>query len=55
MFVIFMTIVGVLWIPVVQNVRGEMFVYIQAVASYFSPPLTCLFLAAIFGNAAQKR
>ena len=55
LFVILMTIVGVLWIPIVQNVRGEMFVYIQAVASYFSPPLTCLFLVVIFWKRCTEK
>jgi hypothetical protein len=51
-----MTIIGILWIPVVQNVQGgQLFIYIQAVSAYFSPPIACLYLLSIFWTKATEK
>ncbi|EDO43582.1 predicted protein [Nematostella vectensis] len=44
-----MTGVGILWIPVIQNVQGgQLFVYIQAVTAYLSPPIASIYVLALF-------
>ena len=51
-----MTIIGILWIPVIQNVQGgQLFIYIQAVSAYFSPPIACLYLIAIFWKGCTEK
>ncbi|XP_031552878.1 sodium/myo-inositol cotransporter-like [Actinia tenebrosa] len=51
-----MTIIGILWIPVVQNVQGgQLFIYIQAVSAHFSPPIACLYLISIFWTKATEK
>ncbi|XP_020891932.1 sodium/glucose cotransporter 4 [Exaiptasia diaphana] len=51
-----MTVIGILWIPVVQNVQGgQLFIYIQAVSAYFSPPIACLYLISIFWKRATEK
>ncbi|KAM6172312.1 sodium/glucose cotransporter 4 [Erethizon dorsatum] len=48
-FVVFLVVVSILWIPVVQSSSsGQLFDYIQSVTSYLAPPITALFLLAIF-------
>uniref|UniRef100_A0A8C0SKE9 Sodium/mannose cotransporter SLC5A10 n=1 Tax=Canis lupus familiaris TaxID=9615 RepID=A0A8C0SKE9_CANLF len=39
----------ILWIPIIQSSNsGQLFDYIQSVTSYLAPPITALFLLAIF-------
>ena len=51
-----MTGIGILWIPVVQNVQGgQLFIYIQAVSAYFSPPIAALYLISILWTKATEK
>nr|KAF6508126.1 solute carrier family 5 member 9 [Rousettus aegyptiacus] len=48
-FVVFLVIISILWIPIIQSSNsGQLFDYIQSVTSYLAPPVTALFLLAIF-------
>ncbi|XP_072863422.1 sodium/glucose cotransporter 4 [Chlorocebus sabaeus] len=48
-FVVFLVVISILWIPIIQSSNsGQLFDYIQAVTSYLAPPITALFLLAIF-------
>uniref|UniRef100_A0A8C6QCT7 Sodium/glucose cotransporter 4-like n=1 Tax=Nannospalax galili TaxID=1026970 RepID=A0A8C6QCT7_NANGA len=49
MFVVFLVVISILWIPIIQSSNsGQLFDYIQSVTSYLAPPITALFLLAIF-------
>ena len=51
-----MTGIGILWIPVVQNVQGgQLFIYIQAVSAYFSPPIAALYLISILWTGGTEK
>nr|XP_030726258.1 sodium/glucose cotransporter 4 isoform X1 [Globicephala melas] len=48
-FVVFLVVVSILWVPIIQSSNsGQLFDYIQSVTSYLAPPITALFLLAIF-------
>ncbi|XP_027962681.1 sodium/glucose cotransporter 4 [Eumetopias jubatus] len=48
-FVVFLVVISTLWIPIIQSSNsGQLFDYIQSVTSYLAPPITALFLLAIF-------
>ncbi|XP_059939295.1 sodium/glucose cotransporter 4 isoform X2 [Mesoplodon densirostris] len=48
-FVVFLVIISILWVPIIQSSNsGQLFDYIQSVTSYLAPPITALFLLAIF-------
>ncbi|XP_045872762.1 sodium/glucose cotransporter 4 isoform X2 [Meles meles] len=48
-FVVFLVVISILWIPIIQSSNsGQLFDYIQSVTSYLAPPITALFLLAIF-------
>lgn len=48
-FVVLLVIISILWIPIIQSSNsGQLFDYIQSVTSYLAPPVTALFLLAIF-------
>ena len=51
-----MTGIGIIWIPVVQNVQGgQLFIYIQAVSAYFSPPIAALYLISILWTGGTEK
>lgn len=41
-------ILGILWIPVMANISGVLYEYLQKVQSYIAPPITAVFLFGIF-------
>lgn len=43
-----MVIMGMLWIPMMERVSGQLFNYIQSVQAYISPPIAAVFLLGIF-------
>uniref|UniRef100_A0A3Q0QXM2 Solute carrier family 5 member 9 n=1 Tax=Amphilophus citrinellus TaxID=61819 RepID=A0A3Q0QXM2_AMPCI len=48
-FILVLVCLSLLWIPVVQTANsGQLFDYIQSVTSFLAPPITAVFLMAIF-------
>ncbi len=41
-------VLGVLWIPIMQNISGVLYEYLQSVQAYIAPPITAVFLLGIF-------
>jgi SSS family solute:Na+ symporter len=39
---------GILWIPFMKYISGELYHYLQSVQSYIAPPITSVFLLGIF-------
>jgi len=39
---------GILWIPLMKFISGELYHYLQSVQSYIAPPITAVFLLGIF-------
>ena len=39
---------GILWIPVMKNISGTLYQYLQSVQSYLAPPIAAVFLLGIF-------
>lgn len=39
---------GIAWIPIMQNISGVLYEYLQSVQSYIGPPVTAVFLLGIF-------
>lgn len=47
---------SVVWIPILQSSSGgQLYVYIQAVTSYLAPPVTAVFLLAVFWPRANEQ
>lgn len=44
----FVVIIGIIWIPIMQNISGVLYEYLQKVQSYIAPPITAVFLLGIF-------
>ena len=56
LFVLLMTVISVLWIPVVQNTQGgQLFMYIQAIQAYLTPPVAAVYFTAVFWPRATEQ
>lgn len=46
--VVFLTIIGIVWIPVVESMQGgQLYIYIQSISAYLAPPIAAIYLMAI--------
>ncbi|MCB0600576.1 MAG: sodium:solute symporter [Saprospiraceae bacterium] len=52
---IIVVLAGILWIPIMQNISGVLYEYLQSVQSYIAPPITSVFLLGIFWKRINKR
>lgn len=43
-------VIGMAWIPVMANISGVLYEYLQSVQSYIAPPITAVFLLGIFSK-----
>ncbi|MCB0647410.1 MAG: sodium:solute symporter [Saprospiraceae bacterium] len=41
-------VIGIVWIPIMANISGVLYEYLQKVQSYISPPITAVFVLGIF-------
>ena len=39
---------GLLWIPLMKHISGQLYVYLQSVQAYISPPIAAVFLLGVF-------
>ncbi|MEM1214705.1 MAG: sodium:solute symporter, partial [Bacteroidota bacterium] len=46
---------GIAWIPIMQNISGVLYEYLQSVQSYIAPPITATFLLGIFWKRINKQ
>lgn len=55
-FVAFMVVISIAWVPIIVEMQGgQMYLYIQEVADYLTPPVAALFLLAFSGSAAMNK
>jgi SSS family solute:Na+ symporter len=47
---VIVVILGILWIPIMQNISGVLYEYLQSVQSYIAPPITAVFILGIFSK-----
>ncbi len=52
---VIVVILGMLWIPVMSNISGVLYEYLQSVQSYIAPPITAVFLLGIFSKRINAR
>ncbi|XP_053730158.1 sodium/myo-inositol cotransporter-like [Synchiropus splendidus] len=55
LFVVFMVLVSIAWVPVVIEMQGgQMFYYIQEVSDYLTPPVAALFLLGVLWHRCNE-
>ncbi|XP_042293295.1 sodium/glucose cotransporter 5 [Sceloporus undulatus] len=56
MVTVVLVLVSVVWIPILQSSNsGQLYIYIQSVTSYLAPPVTAVFLLAVFWTRANEQ
>lgn len=54
-FVLVLVVISVIWIPVIQgSANSQLFVYIQSISSFLSPPICAVYLLAIFWSRTTE-
>ncbi|HUP01491.1 MAG TPA: sodium/solute symporter, partial [Gemmatimonadota bacterium] len=46
---------GLLWIPLMELISGQLYTYIQSVQAYISPPIAAVFLFGVFWSRLNAR
>ncbi|XP_068122165.1 sodium/myo-inositol cotransporter [Hyperolius riggenbachi] len=55
-FVAFMVVISIAWVPLIVEMQGgQMYLYIQEVADYLTPPVAALFLLGIFWKRCNEQ
>ncbi|KAM6986907.1 sodium/myo-inositol cotransporter [Aplochiton taeniatus] len=56
LFVVFMVAISVAWVPVIIEMQGgQMYLYIQEMAGYLTPPIASLFLLGVFWKRCNEK
>ncbi|XP_015283789.1 PREDICTED: sodium/myo-inositol cotransporter [Gekko japonicus] len=56
MFVAFMVVISIAWVPIIVEMQGgQMYLYIQEVADYLTPPVAALFLLGVFWRRCNEQ
>jgi SSS family solute:Na+ symporter len=50
-----MVVLGILWIPFMKYISGELYHYLQSVQSYLAPPIASVFLLGIFWKRINSK
>ncbi|MGB5434716.1 MAG: sodium:solute symporter [Maribacter sp.] len=45
---VIVVVIGIVWIPIMANISGVLYEYLQSVQAYIAPPITAVFLMGIF-------
>ncbi|XP_072542474.1 sodium/myo-inositol cotransporter [Salminus brasiliensis] len=54
-FVLFMVTISIAWVPVIIEMQGgQMYLYIQEMAGYLTPPIAALFLLGVFWKRCNE-
>ncbi|XP_036396138.1 sodium/myo-inositol cotransporter-like [Megalops cyprinoides] len=55
LFVVFMVAISIAWVPVIIEMQGgQMYLYIQEVSDYLTPPVAALFLLGVFWKRCNE-
>lgn len=55
-FIMVMVVIGILWIPIIQNLQGaQLYIYIQSVAAYLSPPIAAVFMLSMLWKRTNEK
>lgn len=50
-----LVVVGILWVPFMKYISSQLFIYLQSVQAYISPPIAAVFLLGIFWKRVNGR
>ncbi len=50
-----LVIFGILWVPLIRSISNQLFIYLQSVQAYISPPIAAVFLIGILSRRVNGR
>ena len=50
-----MVALGILWVPFIKYLGSEVYIYLQSVQAYISPPIAAVFLLGVFWPRANRQ
>ena len=48
-------LLGILWIPIITRLSGQLYEYLQNVQAYIAPPIAAVFLMGVFSKRVNSR
>jgi len=54
LFTVVMVAFGIVWVPFISSLSSEVFIYLQSVQAYISPPIAAVFLFGVFWPRANR-
>jgi SSS family solute:Na+ symporter len=48
-------LLGMIWIPIMKNISGVLYQYLQSVQSYLAPPIAAVFLLGVFSKRINAK
>jgi SSS family solute:Na+ symporter len=50
-----LVILGILWVPFIKYISSQIYIYLQSVQAYVSPPIAAVFLLGVFWSGANGK
>ncbi|WP_022835526.1 sodium:solute symporter [Salisaeta longa] len=50
-----LTVLGLAWIPLMDNISGQLYTYLQSVQGYIAPPIAAVFLLGVFWQRVNAK
>ena len=50
-----LVVIGILWIPLIRSISPHLFIYLQSLQAYISPPIAAVFLFGILWKRANGK
>jgi len=50
-----LVLLGILWVPLIRSISSQLFVYLQSVQGYISPPIAAVFILGVFWKRANSK
>ncbi|HDP67620.1 MAG TPA: sodium transporter [Candidatus Marinimicrobia bacterium] len=50
-----LVILGILWVPFIRSISNQLFIYLQSVQAYISPPIAAVFIIGLFSTRVNGR
>jgi SSS family solute:Na+ symporter len=54
LFTVLMVALGIVWVPFIKYLSSEVYIYLQSVQAYISPPIAAVFLIGVFWPRANR-
>ena len=54
LFTVVMVALGIIWVPFISFLSSEVYIYLQSVQAYISPPIAAVFLFGVFWPRANR-